>query len=116
MWKGRRYVDGSIPIYGVAILGYRRKPGKALMRAEVNMVALRVGFFDRFRRRGPEGPAPARDSAGAKGTKEAFDFSRRVYNETGGPTPELRRLYMRYLENQGDLKQSVRAGKATTKA
>lgn len=37
-----------------------------------------------------------------KSEKEAYDFCRRVYNETGGATPELRRAYEFYLKNYND--------------
>jgi hypothetical protein len=34
--------------------------------------------------------------------KEALEFCERVYKETGGVTPELRRAYMFYLQNAHD--------------
>ena len=34
--------------------------------------------------------------------KEAYEFCQRVYKETGGVTPELRRAYEFYLKNQND--------------
>lgn len=34
-------------------------------------------------------------------SKEAYDFVRRVYKETNGPTPELKKMYKRYLDDQG---------------
>ena len=37
-----------------------------------------------------------------KSEKEAYDFCRQVYNETGGPTQELRRAYEFYLKNCND--------------
>lgn len=37
-----------------------------------------------------------------KSEKEAYDFCRRVYNETGGATQELRRAYEFYLKNYHD--------------
>jgi hypothetical protein len=37
-----------------------------------------------------------------KSEKEAYDFCRQVYNETGGPTQELLRAYEFYLNNCND--------------
>ncbi len=34
--------------------------------------------------------------------KEAYDFCQRVYQETGGVTPELRRAFEFYLKNYND--------------
>jgi hypothetical protein len=37
-----------------------------------------------------------------KSEREAYDFCRSVYNETGGATAELRRSYEFYLKNYDD--------------
>jgi hypothetical protein len=37
-----------------------------------------------------------------KSEKEAYDFCRQLYNESGGVTPELRRTYEFYLKNSDD--------------
>ena len=34
--------------------------------------------------------------------KEAYEFCQRVYRETGGVTPELRRAYEFYQKNHND--------------
>ena len=34
--------------------------------------------------------------------REAYEFVQRVYKETGGVTPELRRAYEFYLKNYND--------------
>lgn len=34
-----------------------------------------------------------------KSEKEAYDFCRRLYKDSGGVTPELRRTYEFYLKN-----------------
>jgi hypothetical protein len=38
----------------------------------------------------------------AMSEQEAYDFCKKVYNETGGPTQELRRAYDFYLKNYHD--------------
>lgn len=35
-----------------------------------------------------------------KESKVAREFARRVYKETGGPTPELKQLYAEFLDNK----------------
>ena len=37
-----------------------------------------------------------------KTEKEAYDFCRQMYNESGGVAPELRRAYEFYLKNYDD--------------
>ena len=37
-----------------------------------------------------------------KSEREAYEFVQRVYKETGGVTPELRRAYEFYLKNYND--------------
>jgi hypothetical protein len=44
----------------------------------------------------------AKEKSVFKSEKEAYDFCRQLYNESGGVTPELRRAYEFYLKNSDD--------------
>lgn len=59
------------------------------------MAAINVGgLFARFAFWGkPPKNAP-------KQSRVAYDFSRQVYNDTGGPTKDLKRVFRVYLDNQ----------------
>jgi len=35
-----------------------------------------------------------------RSARRGYEFARHVYNETGGPTPELKRLHREYVEKQ----------------
>lgn len=63
--------------------------------------------------RGEDRVASAASSS--KVAKEAFEFSRRVYKETRGPTPALRLVYQAFLENKnhGESGGSTKAGANT---
>lgn len=43
-----------------------------------------------------------KEESAFKSEKDAYDFCRRVYNESGGVAPELRRAYEFYLKNYDD--------------
>ncbi len=61
------------------------------------MVALPKFVQNFFRVKPAEKPQASRDSA-----REAYEFTRRVYNKTRGPTPKLRALYESYVTTQGE--------------
>lgn len=44
----------------------------------------------------------AKEKAVFRSEKEAYDFCRSLYKETGGVTPELRRAYEFYLKNSDE--------------
>ncbi len=44
----------------------------------------------------------AKEKSVFKSEKEAYDFCRNLYKETGGVTPELRRAYEFYVKNSDD--------------
>lgn len=44
-------------------------------------------------------PKKPRVAVGAE-SRKAREFANRVYKETGGPTPELKRLYAKLLDNE----------------
>lgn len=46
--------------------------------------------------------APSKPKPVFETEKEAYDFCRQVYNNTGGATPELRRAYEFYKKNYND--------------
>ena len=35
-----------------------------------------------------------------RSARRGYEFARHVYNETGGPTPELKRLHREFVEKQ----------------
>jgi hypothetical protein len=39
--------------------------------------------------------------------REAYEFSRRVYKETGGPTADLKRVYQTFLQSQAGSEKVV---------
>lgn len=43
-----------------------------------------------------------KEKAAFKSEKEAYDFCRKLYNESGGVAPELQRAYEFYLKNYDD--------------
>lgn len=45
---------------------------------------------------------PGKPQSPFKSEKEAYEFMQRIYRETGGVTPELRRAYEFYLKNYHD--------------
>jgi hypothetical protein len=45
---------------------------------------------------------PGKPKSPFKNEKEAYEFVQRIYKETGGVTPELRRAYEFYLKNYHD--------------
>jgi hypothetical protein len=44
----------------------------------------------------------AKEKSDFKSEKEAYDFCRQLYKESGGVAPELRRAYEFYLKNYDD--------------
>jgi len=47
-------------------------------------------------------------------SKDAYEFARRVYAETKGPTPELKTLYKRYRANQDSVARDREAESSAT--
>lgn len=79
--------DGFCPNRACCALDcYRKEVVMAALKKDVYLAGF-LGFFSRK-------PRAVVDS------RRAREFANRVYNETGGPTPEAKRLYAELLENE----------------
>jgi hypothetical protein len=72
------------------IAGYRQKGSGSTL--EIDMAALKMSFRSLWK-------SSKRGNLDVDSNR-AREFVRRTYNESGGPTPELKRVYETYLENE----------------